>query len=79
MKGNTDELIYKVTETIRGKQHKIPNKFFVRNYLNVNPDKSKDFIQYRIRYLLKNGKLKKASLKTELTPTLKYTQLIWQF
>ena len=59
MKGNTDELIYEVIETIRGKQHKIPNKISIRNYLNVNTDKGKDFIQYRIRYLLKNGKLKK--------------------
>ena len=59
MKGNTDELIYEVIETIRGKQHKIPNKFSISNYLNVNTDKGKDFIQYRIRYLLKNGKLKK--------------------
>ena len=28
------------------------------NYLNVNTDKDKDFIEYRIRYLLEHGKIK---------------------
>ena len=58
IKDNTDELIYEAIETIRGKKHKIPNEFSICNYLNVNTDKDKDFIEYRIRYLLENGKLK---------------------
>ena len=57
-KENIDELVYEAIETIRGKKHKIPNEFSIRNYLNVNTDKDKDFIEYRIRYLLENGKLK---------------------
>ena len=57
-KENIDELIYEAIETIRGKKHKISNEFSICNYLNVNTDKDKDFIEYRIRYLLENGKLK---------------------
>ena len=56
IKENVDELIYEAVET-RDK-HKIPNEFSICNYLNVNTDKDKDFIEYRIRYLLENGKLK---------------------
>ena len=78
IKENIDELIYEAIETIRGKKHKIPNEFSICSYLNVNSDKVKDFIEYGIRYLLENGKLK-SNLKTELTPTLKSTQLILQF
>ena len=77
LKENIDELIYEVT--IRAKKHKIRNAFSIRNYLNANTDKDKDFIEDRIRYLLENRKLKKTSLKIELTPTLKSTQLILQF
>ena len=61
IKGNSDELIYEAIETIRGKNHKTPNEFSIYNYLNGNADKDKDFIEYRIRYLLENGKLKKKS------------------
>ena len=57
MKENIDELIYEVTR--RGKKHKIRNAFSIRNYLNANTDKDKDFIEDRIRYLLENRKLKK--------------------
>ena len=59
IKENIDELIYEAIETTRGKKHKIPNEFSICNYLNVNTDKDKDFIKYRIRYLPENGKLKK--------------------
>ena len=76
IKENIDELIYEAIETARGENHKIPNEFSICNYLNVNTDKDKDFIKYRIRYLLENGKLKKKSLKAELISTLKSTQLI---
>ena len=58
IKENIDELIHEAIETIRGKKDKIPNKFSICNYLNVNTDKDKDFIECRIRYLLENGKLK---------------------
>ena len=58
IKGNSDELIYEAIETIRSKNHKTPNEFSIYNYLNGNTDKDKDFIEYRIRYLLENGKLK---------------------
>ena len=58
IKENIDELIYEATETVRGKKHKIPNEFSICNYLNVNTDKDRDFIECRIRYLLENGKLK---------------------
>ena len=54
IKENIGELIYEAIETISGKKHKIPNEFYICNYL----DKDKDFIQDRIRYLLENGKLK---------------------
>ena len=57
-KEDIDESIYEAIETIRGKKHKIPNEFSICNYLNVNTDKDKDFIEYRIRYLQENGKLK---------------------
>ena len=57
-KENIDELTYEAIETIRGKKHKIPNEFSICNYFNVITDKDKDFIEYRIRYLLENGKLK---------------------
>ena len=57
-KKDIDELIYEAIETIIGKKHKIPNEFSICNYLNVNTDKDKDFIEYHIRYLLENGKLK---------------------
>ena len=57
-KENIDELTYEEIETIRGKQHKIPNEFSTCNYLNVNTEKYKDFIEYRIRCLLENGKIK---------------------
>ena len=57
LKDNIGELIYEVIETIRGKKHKIPIEFSICNYLNVNTDKDKDFIEYRIRYLPENGKL----------------------
>ena len=55
---NIDELIYEAIETIRGKKHKIWNKFFICNYLNVKTDKGKGFIEYRIRSLLETGELK---------------------
>ena len=55
-------------ETI-SKKHKIPNKFSICNYVNVNTDKDQDLIECLIRYLLENGKLKTS--QTELTPTLK--------
>ena len=58
MKENIDELIYEAIETIRGKKYKIPNEFSISNYWNVNTDKDKDYIEYRIRYLLENWKLK---------------------
>ena len=58
IKENIDELIYEAIETIRGKKHKTSNEFSICNYLNVNTDKDKDFIECRIRYLLENGKLK---------------------
>ena len=58
IKENIDELIHDAIETIRGKKHKIPDEFSICNYLNVNTDKDKDFIECRIRYLLENGKLK---------------------
>ena len=57
-KENIDELICEAIETIRGKKHKILNEFSICNYLIVNTDKDKDFIEYRFRYLLENGKLK---------------------
>ena len=78
IKENIDELIYEAIETIRGKKHKIPNELSICNYLNVNTDKDEDFIECRVRYLLKNGKSKNKP-KTELTPALKSTQLILQF
>ena len=59
IKENIDELIYEAIETIRDKKHKISNEFSICNYLNVNSDKGKDFIEYCIRYLLQNRKLKK--------------------
>ena len=55
---NIDELIYEAIETIRGKNHKIPNEFSICSYLNINTDNDKDFIEYCIIYLLENGKLK---------------------
>ena len=58
IKENIDELIYEAIETIRGKKHKTANEFSICNYLNVNADKDKDFIKFRVRYLLENGKLK---------------------
>ena len=58
IKENINKLIYESIETKRGKKQKIPNEFSICNYLNVNIDKDKDFIEYRIRYLLENGKLK---------------------
>ena len=58
IKENIDEFIYETIEIIRGKKHKISNEFSICNYLNVNTDKDKDFTEYRIRYLLENGKLK---------------------
>ena len=58
IKDNIDELIYEAIETIRGKKLKIPNALSICNYLNINTDKDKDFIEYRVRYLLENGKLK---------------------
>ena len=58
VKWNIDELVYEAIETIRGKKHKIVNEFSICNYLNINTDKDKDFIDYRFRYLLENGKLK---------------------
>ena len=58
IKDNTDELIYKAMKTLRSKKHKIPNEFSICSYLNVNIDKGKDFIEYRIRYLTENRKLK---------------------
>ena len=61
IKDNTDELIYEAIETISGKKYKIPNEFSICNHLNVNTDKNKDFIEYRIRYQLENGKLKNKS------------------
>ena len=63
IKENIDELIYEAIETIRGKKHKTPNEFSICNYLNVNTDKGKDFIECRIRYLLENGKIKKQAKK----------------
>ena len=78
IKENSDELIYEAIETIRDKKHKIPNELSICNYLNVNTDKDEDFIECRVRYLLKNGKSKNKP-KTELTPALKSTQLILQF
>ena len=42
----------------RRKKNKIPNEFSICNYLNVNTNKDKDFIECGIRYLLENGKLK---------------------
>ena len=50
VKDNIDELIYEAIETIRAKEHKIPNEFSICNYLKVNIDKDKDFIEYSIRY-----------------------------
>ena len=41
---NTDQLIYEPTDTIRGKKHKIPNEFFICDYLNANVEKDKDFM-----------------------------------
>ena len=58
IKENIAELIYEAIETIKGKKHNISNEFSICNYLNVNTDKDKDFIECRIRYLLENGKLK---------------------
>ena len=58
IKENIVELIYEAIETIRGKNHKIPDEFSNCNYLNVNIDKDKDFTEYLIRYLLENAKLK---------------------
>ena len=58
VKWNIDELVHEAIETIRGKKHKNVNEFSICNYLNINTDKDKDFIDYRIRYLLENGKLK---------------------
>ena len=60
IKENIDELIYEVIEAIRGKKHKTANEFSICNYLNVNADKDKDFIECRIRCLLENGELKKS-------------------
>ena len=40
IKENIGELIYEAIETISGKKHKIPNEFYICNYL----DKDKDFI-----------------------------------
>ena len=58
IKEKIDELIYEEIETIKGKKHKIPNEFSICNWLNVNTDKHKDFIECPIRWLLENGKLK---------------------
>ena len=58
IKENINELIYETIETTRVKKDKIPNEFSICNYLNANIDKNKDFIQYRIRYLLQKQKLK---------------------
>ena len=62
IKDNIDELTYEATDTVRGKMHKIPNKFSISNYLNANTDRQKDVIQKRIRYILVNGKLESKSL-----------------
>ena len=45
IKENIDELIYEGIETIRGKKYKIPDEISICNYLNVNTDKDKDFIE----------------------------------
>ena len=58
IKENINELINETIEKTRVKKHKIPNEFSICNYLNANIDKNKDFIQYRIRYLLQKQKLK---------------------
>ena len=58
IKENINELINETIEKTRAKKHKIPNEFSICNYLNANIDKNKDFIQYRIRYLLQKQKLK---------------------
>ena len=58
IKENINELIYETIETIRVKKHTIPNEFSICNYLNTNIDKEKDFIKYRIKYLLQKQKLK---------------------
>ena len=58
IKENINELIYETIETIRVKKHTIPNEFSICNYLNANIDKEKDFIKYRIKYLLQKQKLK---------------------
>ena len=63
IKENIDELIYEAIERIRGKKHKTPNEFSICNYLNVNTEKDKDFIECHIRYLLETGKLKKQAKK----------------
>ena len=57
IKEYTDKLTYEAIETVRGKKHKIPNEFSICNYLNINTNKDKDFIECRIKYLLENGKL----------------------
>ena len=44
------DMFYEAIET-RDKKNKILNEFSIYNYLNVNPDKDKDFIESRIRYL----------------------------
>ena len=62
IKDNIDELTYEATDTVRGKMHKIPNKFSISNYLNANTDRQKDVIQKRIRFILVNGKLESKSL-----------------
>ena len=58
IKENINQLIYEATEIIRGKKYKVLNEFSICNYLNVNTDKDKDFIECCIRYLLENRKLK---------------------
>ena len=44
------DMFYEAIET-RDKKHKILNEFSICNYLNENPDKHKDFVESRIRYL----------------------------
>ena len=55
-KENIDELTYEEIETIRGKQHKIPNEFSICNYLNVNTRKIQGF--HRIPYQMSTRKWK---------------------
>lgn len=58
IKENIDDFLYDAIDTIRGKNHKIPNEDSICKFLNAKKEQDIKFIQNRINILLTNGKLR---------------------